>query len=341
MVRDKVIIIAEAGVNHNGSLEMALRLVEAAAKAGADYVKFQTFKAENLVTAQAAKAEYQQKNTGGDDNSQLAMLKALELSKEDFKTIERSCRDLGIGFLSTPFDFESIDFLGTIEQDFWKIPSGEITDYPYLCRIASFGQPVVMSTGMSTLDEVEAAVNVLTNCGLSLNDITLLHCTTMYPTPFEDVNLRAMETLAKLGVGAVGYSDHTPGIEVPIAAVALGARVIEKHFTLDRSLPGPDHKASLEPDELAAMVRSIRHIEAALGTPEKRPTRSELPNIEIARRSIVASRPIKEGEIFSPDNLTVKRPARGLSPMRWHHLLGLKADRPYATDDPIQLPNTH
>ncbi|MDE6396164.1 MAG: N-acetylneuraminate synthase [Muribaculaceae bacterium] len=340
MVKDRTIIIAEAGVNHNGSLAMALRLVEAAAEAGADYVKFQTFRAENLVTAGAAKAEYQQKNTGDADSSQLAMLKALELSEDDFRTIARRCRELGIGFLSTPFDFESIDFLATLGQDFWKIPSGEITDYPYLCRIAALGQPVVMSTGMSTLGEVAAAVNVLTTCGLSLEDITLLHCTTMYPTPYADVNLRAMATLASLGVGAVGYSDHTPGIAVPMAAVALGAKVIEKHFTLDRTLPGPDHRASLEPDELAEMVRNIRQVEAALGTPDKRPTEAERPNIAVARRSIVAARAIEKGEPFTAENLTVKRPATGLSPMRWTDLIGRTADRPYAPDEPIRLPQS-
>lgn len=328
-------IIAEAGVNHNGSIDLAFRLIDAAADAGADYVKFQTFKAENLVTPDAIKAEYQQKNIASDDDSQFRMLKELELSKSDFRILADYCKEKNIGFLSTPFDLESIEFLKILDMDYWKIPSGEITNYPYLVSIARIGQPVIMSTGMSNLEEVRDAVGVLYENGLSRDMITLLHCTTMYPTPFSDVNLRAMETLATLETGAVGYSDHTRGIEVPVAAVALGAQVIEKHFTLDRSMPGPDHKASLEPAELASMVTAIRNVEAALGTSVKTPSPAEIPNIPVARRSIVAKRDIRPGEIFTAENLTTKRPGTGLSPMLWNKLIGTVSDRAYRKDDQI------
>lgn len=328
-------IIAEAGVNHNGSIDLAFRLIDAAADAGADYVKFQTFKAENLVTPDAIKAEYQQKNIASDDDSQFRMLKELELSKSDFRILADYCKEKNIGFLSTPFDLESIEFLKILDMDYWKIPSGEITNYPYLVTIARIGQPVIMSTGMSNLEEVRDAVGVLCENGLSRDMITLLHCTTMYPTPFSDVNLRAMETLATLETGAVGYSDHTRGIEVPVAAVALGAQVIEKHFTLDRSMPGPDHKASLEPAELASMVTAIRNVEAALGTNVKTPSSAEIPNIPVARRSIVAKRDIRPGEIFTAENLTTKRPGTGLSPMLWNKIIGTVSDRAYRKDEQI------
>lgn len=328
-------IIAEAGVNHNGSIDLAFRLIDAAADAGADYVKFQTFKAENLVTPDAIKAEYQQKNIASDDDSQFRMLKELELSQSDFRILADYCKEKNIGFLSTPFDLESIEFLKTLDMDYWKIPSGEITNYPYLVTIARIGQPVIMSTGMSNLEEVRDAVGVLCEKGLSRDMITLLHCTTMYPTPFSDVNLRAMETLATLETGAVGYSDHTRGIEVPVAAVALGAQVIEKHFTLDRSMPGPDHKASLEPAELASMVTAIRNVEAALGTNVKTPSSAEIPNIPVARRSIVAKRDIRPGEIFTAENLTTKRPGTGLSPMLWNKIIGTVSDRAYRKDEQI------
>lgn len=328
-------IIAEAGVNHNGSIDLAFRLIDAAADAGADYVKFQTFKAENLVTPDAIKAEYQQKNIASDDDSQFRMLKELELSQSDFRILADYCKEKNIGFLSTPFDLESIEFLKILDMDYWKIPSGEITNYPYLVTIARIGQPVIMSTGMSNLEEVRDAVGVLCENGLSRDMITLLHCTTMYPTPFSDVNLRAMETLATLETGAVGYSDHTRGIEVPVAAVALGAQVIEKHFTLDRSMPGPDHKASLEPAELASMVTAIRNVEAALGTNVKTPSSAEIPNIPVARRSIVAKRDIRPGEIFTAENLTTKRPGTGLSPMLWNKIIGTVSDRAYRKDEQI------
>lgn len=328
-------IIAEAGVNHNGSIDLAFRLIDAAADAGADYVKFQTFKAENLVTPDAIKAEYQQKNIASDDDSQFRMLKELELSQSDFRILADYCKEKNIGFLSTPFDLESIEFLKTLDMDYWKIPSGEITNYPYLVTIARIGQPVIMSTGMSNLEEVRDAVGVLCENGLSRDMITLLHCTTMYPTPFSDVNLRAMETLATFETGAVGYSDHTRGIEVPVAAVALGAQVIEKHFTLDRSMPGPDHKASLEPAELASMVTAIRNVEAALGTNVKTPSSAEIPNIPVARRSIVAKRDIRPGEIFTAENLTTKRPGTGLSPMLWNKIIGTVSNRAYRKDEQI------
>lgn len=333
-------IIAEAGVNHNGSLERALALVDAAALAGADYVKFQTFRADKLVTGSARRADYQRANMGGgNDDSQLAMLRGLQLEADDFAALAARCAEQGIGFMSTPFDFDSIVVLSAIGQDYWKIPSGEITNTPYLEAIASLHRPVIMSTGMSTLDEVRRAVDTLTASGLTRDMITLLHCTTMYPTPFADVNLRAMEALRSLGCAAVGYSDHTPGTAIAVAAVALGASVIEKHFTLDRNLPGPDHKASLEPDELARMVSDIRATEVALGTPVKRPTQAEIPNIAVARKSIVASQPIAAGTLFTAGNLTTKRPGTGLSPVHWHELVGhLKATRDYLPDEPIDAP---
>lgn len=329
-------IIAEAGVNHNGSLEMAKQLVDAAAEAGADFVKFQTFRAENLVTKDAAKAEYQQKNIGDSDNSQLKMLKALELSRENHLELIEYCKERGIRFLSTAFDLESIDFLHSLGLDIWKIPSGEVSNYPYLRKIAGYNREVIMSTGMCEPWEIAESIQALRENGQDVNKITLLHCTTQYPTPMEDVNLLAMCSLRKFTEN-VGYSDHTQGIEVPVAAAALGATVIEKHFTLSRDLPGPDHKASLEPHELKEMVRAIRNIEKALGDGEKHVADSEKENKSVARKSIVAARPIKKGEVFTEENLTTKRPGDGLSPMCWPKLLGQTADRDYDTDEQIGM----
>ncbi len=333
---NKVIIIAEAGVNHNGSVERAMAMVDAAAAAGADYIKFQTFKAEKLVTALAAKAEYQKVNEPETD-TQLEMLRSLELSDDEFVRLAAYCRGCGIGFMSTPFDMESADFLRKLGMDYWKIPSGEITNLPLLRHIGSFGDKVILSTGMSTLDEVCAAVNVLVQAGTVCENIILLHCTTQYPAPYDSVNLRAMDALSALVCGAVGYSDHTRGIEVAIAATALGAKVIEKHFTLDRTLPGPDHKASLEPAELRDMCEAIRNTALALGNGKKIVTEVERANISIARKSIVAACDIAKGEIFSEENLTVKRPATGISPMYWDELIGRKASRDFAPDQEITL----
>lgn len=330
---DRVLVIAEAGVNHNGNLQMALNMVREAKNAGADIVKFQTAKPELVISRFAEKAEYQKINTGSEE-SQLDMCKKIHLKFEDYIIVKKLCDDVGIQFLSTPFDLESIHFLNDMVP-FWKIPSGEVTNYPYLVEIAKTGKPVVMSTGMCELQEIDEAIGVLKNNGTS--DITLLHCNTQYPTPYEDVNLRAMETLRNRYKVKVGYSDHTKGIEVPIAAVALGAEVIEKHFTLDKNLPGPDHKASLEPKELAAMVSSIRNIEEALGSPNKTVSDSERENIAIARKSIVAAKNIKKGEVLTIDNLTTKRPGTGISPMRWNEVLGSKAIRDFVEDEVIEI----
>lgn len=326
-------IIAEAGVNHNGSLNLACKLVDAAKKAGVDCIKFQTFKSENLVAKTAQKADYQKGTTG--DGSQIDMLKKLELSYDDFITLKEYCDKVGITFLSTPFDFDSIDFLNSIDIPFWKIPSGEVTNYPYLVALAKTGKPVVMSTGMCELSEIEAAVKVLKENGAK--DIKLLQCNTEYPTPYGDVNLNAMQTMRDAFGLDVGYSDHTKGIEVPIAAVAMGATIIEKHFTLDRNMEGPDHKASLEPDELVAMVSSIRHVEKALGTSIKTPSTSEKKNKAVARKSIVAKKNILAGETLTEDNITVKRPGTGISPMRWLEVLGKKAIRDFFEDELIEL----
>lgn len=329
------IIIAEAGVNHCGSPERALAMIDSAAAMGADYVKFQTFKAEALVSASAPKAAYQQENDPRSGTTQLEMLRALELSPAHFALLAQHARERGIGFLSTPFDSQSMATLAPLGMDFWKIPSGEVTNLPYLRRIAAFGMPVMLSTGMSTLQEVEAAVEALCHAGLTRGQISLLHCNTQYPTPPADVNLRAMDALRSLGCHAVGFSDHTAGIAVPIAAVALGAQIIEKHFTLSRQLPGPDHRSSLEPAEFAQMVSDIRTVEQALGTGIKAPTPSETPNINAARRSIVAARHISKGELLGPDNLTTKRPGGGLSPMLWDRVCGQKANRNYLPDEAI------
>ncbi|MBD5233363.1 MAG: N-acetylneuraminate synthase [Bacteroidales bacterium] len=337
---DRVLIIAEAGVNHNGSYDRAIKMIDTANVCGVDYIKFQTFKAQNIVNRYAPQAEYQKKNLASyndGDDSQLNMLKSLELSFQDFVSLNDYCKKSGIKFLSTPFDLDSVDFLASIGMDYMKIPSGEITNLPYLRKIANLHVPVIMSTGMSTLGEVEQAVDVLYKGGLSTQDITLLHCNTEYPTPYSDVNLLAMETLKKAFGTKIGYSDHTKGIEVALAAVSLGASVIEKHFTLDKTLPGPDHVASLDPIELKAMVDSIRHIEEAIGHTEKRVTDSERKNIAVARKSIVAARAINEGEIFSEDNITVKRPGTGISPMLYDEVLGKVAKRTYGADELIEL----
>lgn len=333
----KTLIIAEAGVNHNGSVELAKQLIDAAAEAGVDYIKFQTFKTENLVSRQAVKAEYQKRNTGETDDSQFSMLKKLELSPEQHFELMEYCRQKKIRFFSTAFDLESIDLLSELGLEMWKIPSGEITNYPYLKKIARQGKPVILSTGMSDLQDIANAMCVLEKYGIAHEQITVLHCNTEYPTPFADVNLRAMQTIGRqLGV-KVGYSDHTPGIEVPIAAVALGATVIEKHFTLSRTLEGPDHKASLEPGELKAMVSAIRNIEMALGNGEKEVTESEAKNKAVARKSIVAAREIKAGELFTEENISVKRPGTGISPMEWENVLGQCASRDFQADDLIEL----
>ena len=331
----RTLIIAEAGVNHNGSIKMAKRLIEKAADAGVDYVKFQTFKSEKLVSRHATKAEYQKANTDGED-SQLKMLQQLELSHSDHLQLIEHCNHCGVKFLSTAFDLDSIDFLASLNLDLWKIPSGEITNLPYLRRIAQKGGKVIMSTGMCTIEDIEMAVNVLISNGTPRENITLLHCNTEYPTPWGDVNLRAMHDIAQRLNLPVGYSDHTQGIEVPIAAVALGATVIEKHFTLDNNLPGPDHKASLEPHALKAMVEAIRHIELSLGNGVKEISESERKNIAIARKSIVAATHISAGEIFTEENLTVKRPGGGISPMRWDEIIGTPATRNYLPDEMIE-----
>lgn len=331
-----IIIIAEAGVNHNASMEMARRMVREAARAGADYVKFQTAVPELVISSIAPKAEYQ-KETTGEGESQLDMCRAIHLPLSAYAELAELCREEGIGFMSTPFDLVSIDTLAPLGMDYWKIPSGEITNLPYLRKIASKGGKVILSTGMSTLDEVETAVSVLERGGIPRRDVILLHCTTQYPTPMEDVNLRAMDTLATLGCGGIGYSDHTLGIEVPIAAAARGAAVIEKHFTLDKNLPGPDHRASLEPAELKAMVDAVRNIEAALGTGVKTAAPSEVANINVARKSIVAARDIKCGETFTEENITVKRPGGGINPMLWDDVIGKRASRDFAYDTLIEI----
>ena len=332
------LIIAEAGVNHNGSIEMAKQLVEKAKEAGIDYIKFQTFKASKLVTKSAKQAEYQQRNIGSQENSQYQMLKKLELSPEEHQILIDYCQQLGIKFFSTAFDFDSIEYLHSLDLGLWKIPSGEVTNYPFLKRIAAYNEKTILSTGMCDMEDVRAAVNALYKNGLSKEKLILLHCNTEYPTPFEDVNLKAMDALRNEFDVEVGYSDHTKGIEVPIAAVALGATVIEKHFTLDRTLPGPDHKASLEPDELKAMVSAIRNIEKAVGGDgTKHVSESERKNIAIARKSIVAACDIKADEVFTEDNLTVKRPGSGISPMRWEEVLGMKAKRDFAEDELIEI----
>lgn len=326
-------IIAEAGVNHNGDFELAKKMILEGKNAGVDAVKFQTFKADNLVSSNAKKADYQMRSTDNKE-SQQDMLKKLELSFHEFRLLKEYSTELNIDFISTPFDEESIDFLDALNIPFWKIPSGEITNLPYLLKIARTKKPIILSTGMCTIEEIAEALNVFSD--YKRNDITLLHCNTEYPTPFQDVNLHAMKTLKDKFQVNVGYSDHTKGIEVPIAAVALGATVIEKHFTLDRNMPGPDHKASLEPGELKEMVKSIRNIEIALGNGEKQPSESEKKNIVVARKSIVANKKIKKGDVITEENITTKRPGNGISPMEWFKVLGTKASKDFIKDELIE-----
>ncbi|MGI6726972.1 MAG: N-acetylneuraminate synthase [Anaerovoracaceae bacterium] len=333
-MKNKVFVIAEAGVNHNGNIEIAKKLINAAKNSDADAVKFQTFKAEKVMSKFAQMADYQKVNTGIDE-TQLEMIKKLELSYNDFVYLKEYCDKLDIEFMSTPFDYDSIDFLNELDVQHWKIPSGEITNLPYLIKIAKLHKPVILSTGMSTMEDIKAALSILRENGAG--EITVLHCTTEYPAPFEDVNLNAMNTIEKKFNIPVGYSDHTKGIEVPIAAVALGATIIEKHFTLDRNMEGPDHKASLEPDELKAMVSAIRNVEASLGSSEKKPAASEQKNMAIARKSIVANCKIKKGEVFTENNITVKRPGNGISPMKWFEVIGQVAIRDFEEDELIEL----
>lgn len=335
MSYNKTFIIAEAGVNHNGSLELAKKLIDAAVEAGADAVKFQTFKADKIVSRYAQKADYQKQTTDASE-SQLDMIRKLELDEGAHKELFDYCRSKGIMFLSSPFDLEGIDLLASLGLTIFKIPSGEITNLPYLRKIGGLKKEIILSTGMADLGEIEDALNILMEAGTERENITVLHCNTEYPTPFEDVNLRAMLTIKAAFPGiSVGYSDHTPGIEMPIAAVALGATVIEKHFTLDKNMEGPDHKASLDPDELKAMVHAIRNIEEALGNGIKKPSPSELKNKPVARKSIVAARNIQRGEVFTEENLNVKRPGTGISPMRWDEILGKHAQKKYVEDELI------
>jgi N,N'-diacetyllegionaminate synthase len=335
-MKNRTLIIAEAGVNHNGDIALAKQLVTAAAEAGADMVKFQTFSADRIATRSAGKASYQTKTTDSKE-SQHQMLSRLELTTEMHRELIAHCVARGIGFFSTAFDIESIDLLVSLGQNHFKIPSGEITNLPYVRHVGHLGKNIIFSTGMATLGEIEATIDVLEWAGTSRANITVLHCTTEYPTPMRDVNLRAMQSIhAAFGV-AVGYSDHTQGIEVAIAAVAMGANVIEKHFTMDRELPGPDHKASLEPDELKAMVDAIRNIETALGDGIKRVTQSEARNKSIARKSLVTTCVIKAGEVFSAQNIAAKRPGTGISPMRWDEVLGRVAPRDFSADEMIEL----
>lgn len=335
---NKVIIIAEAGVNHNGDIANAFKLVDAAVKAGVDYVKFQTFKSESLVSKFAIKAEYQIENTKNTTETQLQMLQKLELSHEQHERLIAYCKQKKISFFSTAFDLNSLQYLNDIGLDLVKIPSGEITNLPYLRLAAKLFKKAIISTGMATMQEIKAALNVFLENGLDKNDITILHCNTEYPTPMRDVNLKAMLHIQKeLGV-AIGYSDHTLGIEVPIAAVALGATVIEKHFTLDKNMEGPDHRASLEPQELKAMVSAIRNIEEAVsGNGEKEPSVSEWKNIGIGRKSIVAAKAIKKGELLTKENITTKRPGTGISPMQWDNVIGKVANKDFQEDEIISF----
>ena len=336
MKANKVFIIAEAGVNHNGSLDLAKRLIEIAVDSGADAVKFQTFKAESLVSKNAQKADYQKQTTDASE-SQFDMIKKLELDVETHRELIAYCQEKDIMFLSTPFDHESVNLLSGLGLQIFKIPSGEITNLPYLRHIGSLDKQVILSTGMSNLKEVGDALNILINSGTSKDNVTVLHANTMYPTPMEDVNLNAMLTIQKEFGVDIGYSDHTLGIEVDIAAVAMGASCIEKHFTLDKTMDGPDHKASLEPEELKAMVGAIRNIEKALGSSEKKPSSSETPNMQLARKSIVAKINLKKGDILNKDNITAKRPGNGLSPMKWDNIIGTPSIKDYNADDQIQL----
>lgn len=336
MMKESVIIIAEAGVNHNGDINKAFKLIDVAVNAGVDYVKFQTFKAENLVSRIAKKADYQIENTQNDSDNQLEMLKKLELSHAQHEQLIQYCEEKKIKFFSTAFDLTSLDFLAKIGLKIVKVPSGEITNLPYLKKAASLFEEVIISTGMTMMDEIKDALNVFLDAGIAKDKITILHCNTEYPTPMKDVNLKAMLAIEKEFGVKVGYSDHTLGIEVPIAAVALGATIIEKHFTLDKNLPGPDHAASLEPQELLAMCKAIRNIELALsGNGVKEPSESEMKNIVIARKSIVAKVNIEKGTVFTEENITTKRPGNGISAMKWDEVLGKTAMRNFNEDDLI------
>ena len=330
----KVFIIAEAGVNHNGSTELAKKLIDVAVHSGADAIKFQTFKAENLVSKKAQKAEYQKQTTDSTE-SQFEMIKKLELDVDTHQALMAYCAEKNILFLSTPFDHDSINLLNKLGLEIFKIPSGEVTNLPYLKQIGALNKQVILSTGMANLGEIEAALAVLVSAGTQRKRITVLHANTMYPTPMEDVNLKAMQTIGQAFDIAYGYSDHTLGIEVDIAAVAMGASVIEKHFTLDKTMEGPDHKASLEPDELKAMVKAIRNIELALGSRIKQVSNSERPNMEVSRKSIIAKTAIKKGEVFTAENLTIKRPGTGINPMRWDEMMGQVAQKSYSADELI------
>ena len=335
-MKHKIFIIAEAGVNHNGSIQTAKKMIDAAIKTGADAIKFQTFKAEQLVTGFAPKAEYQKKTTGRNE-SQFEMLRKLEFGMNEHKQLFDYCRQKSIIFLSSPFDLESIDLLRKLGLTIFKVPSGEITNLPYLRKIGGLKKRVLISTGMSDMKEIDDALNILVKAGTKKKDITVLHCNTEYPTPVEDVNLLALQMIKNAFQVRVGYSDHTTGIEIPVAAVALGAEVIEKHFTLDKKMKGPDHKASLEPYEFGTMVKAIRNIERALGNKKKVPTKSELKNRPIARKSIVATHGIKKGEQFTEKNLTVKRPGTGISPMKWDRVIGKTAKKDFTKDELIKL----
>lgn len=331
----KVYVIAEIGVNHNGDLKLALDMLKAAAETGVDCVKFQAFKAEALASKYADTAEYHKKNVSPDENNQQEMLKRYELQEKDFIVLREKCKQLGVDFLVTPFDDPSIDLLERLNVAFWKIPSGEITNIPYLIKLAKTHKPVILSTGMSTMDEVLYAVDLLKKYGTS--EIVLLHCNTEYPSPYQDVNLKALNTIREKTGCRVGYSDHTPGIVVSLGAVALGACVIEKHFTLNKNLPGPDHKASMEPDEMKALVDGIRILEQALGSEEKKVTESEAKNISIARKSIIAACDIKKGDIFTEKNITTKRPGTGISPIHWFDVLGTAAIKDFKKDECIEI----
>jgi len=334
-MKPKTFIIAEAGVNHNGSIDLAKQMIDAALEAGADAVKFQTFKTENLVSKNAPKADYQKVSTGTSE-SQFEMIKKLELDENAHNILFAYCRKKSIQFLSSPFDLDSIDLLNKLGMEFFKIPSGEITNLPYLRKIGGLGKKVILSTGMADLGEIEDALDVLINAGTALENITVLHCNTEYPTPVEDVNIKAMLTIKAEFPGVnIGYSDHTLGIEIPIAAVAMGATIIEKHFTIDKNMEGPDHKASLEPKELRAMVCAIRNIEKALGDGIKKASPSELKNKPIVCKSIIAARDISKGEVFTEENLTIKRPGTGISPMRWDEIVGKTSTKDYHEDDLI------
>lgn len=331
---NKVFIIAEAGVNHNGDIEVAKKMIDVASESGVDAIKFQSFKAENLVCKNAEKAEYQKQTTDSEE-TQFEMIKKLELDQSKHEELIKYCNEKGVMFLSSPFDLESIDLLNSLGVEIFKIPSGEIENVPYLEKIGQLNKKVILSTGMCSLADIEFAINILKNSGT--NDVTVLHCNTEYPTPMKDVNLSAMNTIKEAFKIKVGYSDHTKGIEVPIAAVALGAEVIEKHFTIDKQMEGPDHRASLDPAELKAMVKSIRNIEVALGDGVKKPSSSETKNIGIVRKSIVAGRRINKGEIFTEENITVKRPGNGVSPKMWHEIIGETALKDYCEDELIKL----